>query len=59
MTLKEKLEQASALLQNMDIKATLANVRALDFALLAIDEAYHVLQDEEPKEKGGDKNGTV
>ncbi len=60
MTLKEKINQAFKLLQNMEIKASKMNVDALSYTLIVLQEAYQAINSAEGETgKAGEENGTV
>ena len=56
MGLKAELANAFDKLQGMEIRATKANLDALEIALMALQKAYEAIPDEE--KDGGEGNGT-
>lgn len=54
MGLKSELANAFDKLQGMEIRATKANLDALEIALMALQKAYEAI----PDEKDGDEDGT-
>ena len=61
MTLREKIDKAFSMLQGMEIKAKKANVDAISFTLIVLQEAYKELEKTAESETGkvGEENGTV